>query len=66
MKPTKEDSGKFWWVKNEDCDEPDIVRIEWDKYRNCLVVWWTGWEIPSEVEKIKNEEWLGEVEPFKK
>ena len=64
MKPTKEDSGKFWWVKTDDCDEPDIVRIEWDKYRNCLVAWWTGWEIPSEVEKMKNEEWLGEVEPL--
>ena len=65
MKPTKEDCGKFWWIQYHGSD-PDIVRIEWHDCRKCLVAWWTGWDIPEEVDKMKNVEWLGEVEPFKK
>ena len=64
MKPTKEDVGKFWWIKHHG-DSPDIVKIEWSEYKKCLVAWYTGWDIPDEVEEMENVEWLGEVEPFK-
>jgi len=62
MKPTMDDVDKYWWLKNGD-DTPEVVRIEYNKYKKCLVAWFTGWEIDYPVDEYKEEYWLCEAKP---
>ncbi len=65
MKPDMNDIGSFWWIKTTKDDSPEVVRIDYDRYRKVLIAWFTGWEISYPVDKFNEESWLGPVEPCK-
>ncbi len=64
MKPDMNDDEKFWWIQTAQ-DDPEIVRIKYDNYKKTLVALFTGWEISYPIDKFKEEQWLGRVEPPK-
>ena len=66
LKPTAENHGEFWWVKDrEKLEVVEIFADTWVRRQGRVAFFWAGNEVEGFVDKHPELVWLGRVEPPK-